>query len=56
VVVVQNDCVRVSAVTRPNVNHTFHLLMTVFTLGAWFPVWMTVWIISLFRRSIRRAV
>jgi hypothetical protein len=31
-------------------SHTFHLLMTVFTLGLWAPVWLCVAIVHAARR------
>lgn len=31
-------------------NHAFHLLMTVFTVGLWLPVWITVAIVNAVRR------
>jgi len=33
-------CQRQVAIQRPGVNHVLHLLLTMFTLGLWFPLWM----------------
>lgn len=30
--------------TKTTTTHTFHLLMTIFTLGAWWVVWLVLWI------------
>jgi hypothetical protein len=38
-------------VTPHKTNHTFHLLMTVFTLGLWSPVWLVVWMINTLRKD-----
>lgn len=27
-------------------NHLLHLLVTMFTCGLWFPVWMIVWFVN----------
>lgn len=32
-------------------NHTFHLLLTVFTCGLWLPVWLIVWAVNAGRRK-----
>jgi hypothetical protein len=41
---------------RPNVNHTFHLVLTFMTLGMWFPIWMIIWLVDVIRRANARAV
>ena len=35
-------------------NHTFHLLMTVFTLGLWSPIWFLVALLNSFSRDRQR--
>lgn len=37
-------------VTEVRTNHTFHLLMTVFTFGMWAPVWMAVALVHAARK------
>lgn len=32
--------------TKKKTNHVFHLLMSVFTLGLWLPVWFIVWLVN----------